>query len=1043
MIRAAPRVPFQEEGRIVVAPAAPSAAVRILASRRDLPRATLLRLYRAVGEAADRGGVGPLVDVRLRCGRRSSPPTAEVGPAGARLTVHLDHARSSPTELERLVAAALNAAGPGPATRPARVARAARRSPGRVLLMENPFVDPDHPDRPRPEIAGGSFALASSLRAEGVVVQLVGGRYHRERGLEPWMPMSAALADEPPDLVGITVLEGCLDAVRTLCDRLAGGWGGHVVLGGPLPTLTPIQALAHVPGAQTVLRGPGEARLPVLARLLRGGRPDAAVQRALLAMDGLLYEREGLLLAGHTGRVPDPPLTDRRLDFSLLQRRHLTRGLSLETARGCTHACPFCTTPGRGGQQGLDGEGVACLLTAYGAHLSGLFDGDPPRIARRIQICDDDFCCDRDRARDVASAVADSGFQLAALQASVRDFLLRDGEKVSVDDDLLDALTPGLFQDASERRAWPAGKAPVALSGDAGGWIHLGVESLADADLRRLGKGYRAADVRALVEGLDRRGIVHDVYLILANRGTTLDDLVDSLLAVADLKLAFPETFFLRIPVVPFLVPVYPSARFASLARGLSIARLGEHLELDGIWSETDHPELDYPRVIRELPSDPDVQAACEAWPAWLDAAATATSLATGLERWLREHLPTVVDPGRRRRVRRAIRRLHRAGRRLVFGRMARARRGELPPRVADRIWAAAADLGPAPAVAREARTVLESGDPRLVLIPTRDCSLRCTYCPADKRAGHEMDRSTLDEAVELLLSTDADAAILQFFGGEALLLPELVLPGIERALARARQLGKRLGVILSTNGLALDAALLDRIADWPVKIELSIDGPREVHTRHRLPAVPTADSYALVRRAVRALVESTIDHEVIMVVTPDTVARMADSFAHIADLGLRAIQVNYALAARWSRADKQTFAAQLSAIEERYFAGDELPPLEWINLRSFRDPMLLNGELTVDFDGTLYHGNGFLIRTAEPASFRAGDLGDLGSFDSLAARRPDNATLVELTYPEDVARDNRSVGRIYGSFVRHLRGRFPELSRVAPTLAPSSGAQR
>jgi len=79
VIRAAPRVPFQEEGRIVVAPAAPSAAVRILASRRDLPRATLLRLYRAVGEAADRGGVGPLVDVRLRCGRRSSPPTAEVG----------------------------------------------------------------------------------------------------------------------------------------------------------------------------------------------------------------------------------------------------------------------------------------------------------------------------------------------------------------------------------------------------------------------------------------------------------------------------------------------------------------------------------------------------------------------------------------------------------------------------------------------------------------------------------------------------------------------------------------------------------------------------------------------------------------------------------------------------------------------------------------------------------------------------------------------------------------------------------------------------
>ena len=131
------------------------------------------------------------------------------------------------------------------------------------------------------------------------------------------------------------------------------------------------------------------------------------------------------------------------------------------------------------------------------------------------------------------------------------------------------------------------------------------------------------------------------------------------------------------------------------------------------------------------------------------------------------------------------------------------------------------------------------------------------------------------------------------------------------------------------------------------------------------------------------------------------------------------------------------------SGIKERHFAGGQLPPLEWINLRSFRDPMLLNGELTVDHDGTLYHGNGFLIRTAEPSSFRAGHLGDLGSFDSLAARRPDNATLVGLTYPEEVARDNRSVGRIYGSFVRHMRGRFPELSRVAPTQAPSPGERR
>jgi len=996
----------------------------------------MLGLYRAVGEAVDRRGHPGPVDVRLRCGRRSGPPSATLDAGILRLSLHLRQVEGPPDALAALLDEILPPAEglPRDAARPPRP----RRRPGGVVLLENPFVDPDHPDRPTPGIAGGTLALASALHARAVPVRMIPGHYDPDEGLVPWGGLASAIGADPPALVGVTVLEGCLDAVRALAARLTADRAAIVVLGGPLATLTPIHALAHVPGARVVVRGPGEDRLPELARWLSAPRPDPAAQRALLAMDGVLYEGDGLLLAGHTGRVPDPPLADRRLDFGLLERRHLTRGLSLETARGCRHGCPFCTTPGRGRQRALDGAGVAALLAGYRSRLDVLYGDDPPRIARRVQFCDDDFACDRDRVAGVAAAVQASGLGLAAVQASVRDFLLPAGG--GVDEDLLASLEPSLFQDAADRRSWPPGQAPVALPGDAGGWIHLGVESLADADLARLGKGYRAADVRAVVEALDRRALVHDAYLILANRGTTLDDLVDSLNAAADLKLAHPDTFFLRVPVVPFLVPVYPSARFRALTRGRSPDALADRMELAGTWSDEHARELDYPRVVRELPADEDVRLACEDWSAWLDGRATALTLLDGLHAWLRRHLGSLDDPVRRRRVRRAIRRLSGAGRRRLFRRMAAARRGELPAPVADRIWATAATLGPAEEVAREARTVLEAGDPRLVVIPTRDCSLRCSYCPADKRAGHEMSAGTLDEAVELLLSADADSAILQFFGGEALMRPGLVLPGIERALDRARAVGVRLGVILSTNGFTLDRELLARLAPWPVKIELSLDGPRSVHTRHRRPADPAADSYAFVERAARALVESSIDHEVIMVVTPRTVDRLADSFAHVAGLGFRSIQVNYALAARWSRRTMGTFAAQLADIEARFFADDELPALEWINLRSFRDPMLLNGELTVDFDGSLYHGNGFLIRTAEPASFRAGHLDEPGNFDTLAAGRPDNATLVRLTYPADVVANNRSVGRIYGSFVRHMRQRFPALARVEPTRAPSAG---
>ena len=79
----------------------------------------------------------------------------------------------------------------------------------------------------------------------------------------------------------------------------------------------------------------------------------------------------------------------------------------------------------------------------------------------------------------------------------------------------------------------------------------------------------------------------------------------------------------------------------------------------------------------------------------------------------------------------------------------------------------------------------------RLVIIPTWQCELRCSYCWIPKQDGREMPLSTIERSVELLLATERPEVWLQFFGGEALIEYERVQHAIRYSSQRAHELGK------------------------------------------------------------------------------------------------------------------------------------------------------------------------------------------------------------------------------------------------------------
>lgn len=141
-----------------------------------------------------------------------------------------------------------------------------------------------------------------------------------------------------------------------------------------------------------------------------------------------------------------------------------------------------------------------------------------------------------------------------------------------------------------------------------------------------------------------------------------------------------------------------------------------------------------------------------------------------------------------------------------------------------------------------------------LVFHLSTKCNLACHYCNVD--AGPRGFRPVLDphvfeKWVEAFALLGPSTIAIQLHGGEPLLAdPPVELFGAvaRNALARFPET-KLTGLLVQSNGLALDEGRLDSLAGAGVRINLSIDGPAWIHDRQR----PTPSGRGSHRSAVQA----------------------------------------------------------------------------------------------------------------------------------------------------------------------------------------------
>ncbi|MEQ8456918.1 MAG: radical SAM protein [Sandaracinaceae bacterium] len=355
------------------------------------------------------------------------------------------------------------------------------------------------------------------------------------------------------------------------------------------------------------------------------------------------------------------------------------------------------------------------------------------------------------------------------------------------------------------------------------------------------------------------------------------------------------------------------------------------------------------------------------------------------------------------------------------------------------------------PGDARRRRTGRSGGRDRssLILTITRECDLRCSYCPTVKEGWPSLDPAQIERAIALFCDRFGGGDV-KLFGGEPLLFPALV----DAALEAAQRDPRVHRIYLSTNGLGLDEARLERLAREPkLVLTVSMDGEPADHRRLRRPlnvvdGETTRDAYAhlralmpTLRRMPRAVVTQTI--------APATAARAARNFAHLRQLGWWRFNLLPGYYLPW-RAEQLTdlregFAEIGRDIRRAWAEGERLYVR---NLFTLAPTPFFNVGMVVDSDGSIHASNvGLASSMSELLDVtRVGSLDDPPSREALSASAAELPRLLEETVPAPILESTRAVDAALSALVRdlypaYLRARARRRASAVALGAPGGAA--
>lgn len=149
-----------------------------------------------------------------------------------------------------------------------------------------------------------------------------------------------------------------------------------------------------------------------------------------------------------------------------------------------------------------------------------------------------------------------------------------------------------------------------------------------------------------------------------------------------------------------------------------------------------------------------------------------------------------------------------------------------------------------------------------ITICPTMDCNFKCPYCFESREKGlmSREDEDILYDFIKDKITKNTKTLDILWFGGEPLLGADIIDRLSQRLISLAQENNLKYRAYIISNGYLITDKILEMfIKNRITGIQITIDGPKEIHDTRRIPQ-PGIGTYDRIKENVKKLINNGIE---------------------------------------------------------------------------------------------------------------------------------------------------------------------------------------
>ena len=376
---------------------------------------------------------------------------------------------------------------------------------------------------------------------------------------------------------GFTLFDDLLPEAIHYIDHLRKGFNGLIGIGGPFPTLSPIAAIVHLKSINFLLRGEGEESISDILYFISNINNNDPVSVFYKAQEfnGFFYSDKKYMILSKIDSINSLKTLDSiEVDFSIIPKQFLSRGLELNLSRGCPRSCIFCSHVHGKKFRMITKDKLSKILSSHIKILKK--ENIKEAKAFYININDDDILLGGRKVSELTDTIKENGYKIYGFQSSVSSFIDREGN-----------ILNGVIEIVADKALYV--NCPL---------LWLGTDAFTEERRKRLGKQKISEEsFLNLLQIFEKRGIKNYHYWIILDRDSTWEEFFKELFIIWEIIKNFKE--FELLPTSSYLIPYpYTPSYTKAIKKGDGRVVLKEKLKSN--FSDI----YDYPLIKLERPED-------------------------------------------------------------------------------------------------------------------------------------------------------------------------------------------------------------------------------------------------------------------------------------------------------------------------------------------------------------------------------------------------------------------------------------------------------